>query len=485
MAGVRTRFAPSPTGALHVGGLRTALFSYLHARHHGGTFLLRIEDTDRSRSRPEWVDEILSSLRWVGLDWDEGPIFQSARFELYRDAVRHLLETRAAYRCTCTPDELEQRRREAADRGAFAGYDRHCRPGFGPGPIAGRPAAVRFAMPREGETAIEDVVKGRVAFRNAEVEDFVIARSDGTPTFHLVVAFDDANLRISHVVRGDDHLANSVKQIHLARALGAEPPRFAHLPQVLGPDGRRLSKRHGATAVSEYRRLGYYPEALLSFVARLGWSRGDQEIFSRDELIHLFSLEDVGASAGVFNVEKLEWLNFQILKARSPEDLARDLRAFNQERGVELPGDDRWLARVAASLRERSRTLLQLTEQADFFFGDPRLDERAATRHLRPEAAPALAALIRHLERVDDWEEGPIERAFAAAVEETGLKLGRIAQPARVAVTGRTASPGIFEVLAILGRERSLGRLRAGLERARSAGPRNGPNASADPRPVD
>ena len=470
MASVRTRFAPSPTGALHVGGVRTALFSYLYARHFGGRFVLRIEDTDRQRSTQAWVDEIIGALRWLEIDWDEGPFFQTQRMDLYRETIDRLLQAGRAYRCTCTPEELETKRRAAMQGGGSAGYDRHCRPGFGPGPEAGRPAAIRFAMPVDGEAVIDDLVKDKVVFRNADVDDFVIARSDGWPTYNLVVTVDDADMAISHVIRGDDLLPSTPKQIALYQAVDAPVPRFAHLPQVLGVDRARLSKRHAATAVTSYRELGYYPDALVNFLARLGWSHGDQEVFSRKELIHAFSLETVGKSAGVFNLEKLDWLNFQYLKARSPEELASDLRPFMASRGITVPGDDAWLAKMAGTLRERAKTLGELTDMAGFYLADEIvLDEKASAKFLKPEAAPLLQTITDRLDALPAWSLATIEAVFTDVMAQTGAKLGALAQPVRVAVTGGTVSPGIYEVLDVLGRERSLQRLRHAIEVAKGA----------------
>lgn len=464
MASVRTRFAPSPTGALHVGGVRTALFSYLYARHCGGRFILRIEDTDRQRSTQAWVDEIIGALRWLDIEWDEGPFFQTERLDLYRATIERLLSAGLAYRCTCTPEELDAKRKAAMKGGGIVGYDRHCRPGVGPGPEPGRPSAIRFAMPTDGAVVIDDLVKGRVVFQNAEVDDFVIARSDGWPTYNLVVTVDDADMAISHVIRGDDLLPSTPKQIQLYRALGAVEPSFAHLPQVLGVDKARLSKRHAATAVTSYRELGYYPDALVNFLARLGWSHGDQEVFSRKELVHAFSLENVGKSAGVFNLEKLDWLNFQYLKARTPEQLASDLRPFMASRGMVVPADDAWLARMALTLRERAKTLGELTDSASFYLSDEiTIDEKAARKFLKPTAAPLLESVVRGLERLPEWNLAAIESVFAAVLAETGSALGTLAQPVRVAVTGGTVSPGIYEVLDVLGRERTLERLRAAI----------------------
>lgn len=464
MPTVRTRFAPSPTGALHVGGVRTALFNYLYARHCGGRFVLRVEDTDRQRSTQAWVDEILGAMRWLGLDWDEGPFFQTERMDLYRETLDRLLVAGHAYRCTCTPEELDAKRKQALATGGKPAYDRHCRPGFGPGPEPGRPAAIRFAVPDGGSVLVDDLVKGEIAFQNAEVDDFVIARSDGWPTYNLVVTVDDADMAISHVIRGDDLLPSTPKQIHLYRALGADLPKFAHLPQVLGVDRARLSKRHAATAVTSYRDLGYYPDALVNFLARLGWSHGDQEVFSRKELIHAFSLENVGKSAGVFNLEKLDWLNAQYLKERTPEQLASDLRPFLAARGVAIPGDDAWLARMAATLRERAKTLGELADLAHYYLSDDVvLDERAARKFLKPEIRPDLERLVSRLESLDRWDASALEAAFAAVLQASGKSLGALAQPVRVALTGGTVSPGIYEVLDVLGRERSLARLHTAL----------------------
>jgi glutamyl-tRNA synthetase len=485
MSGVRTRFAPSPTGALHVGGVRTALFSYLHARHTGGRFILRIEDTDLKRSRREWVDEIMSALQWLGIEWDEGPYFQSERTDVYRAAIDRLVASGHAYPCSCSAEELEERRAAARESGGPAGYDGRCRPGQGAGPIPGRPTSIRFAIPRPGETIIDDLVKGQIRFQNSEIDDFVIARSDGSPTFNLVVTVDDAEMGMTHVIRGDDHVANTAKQVHIYRALGAPLPVFAHLPQVLGPDGSRLSKRHAATAVTEYRDLGFYPDALVNFVARLGWSHGDQEVFTRAELVQAFALENVGASAGVFNLEKLRWLNFQYLKARTPEQLAADLREFNGRRGVEVAFDDRRLARVAETLRDRAQTLLDLSEQAAFYFSKGvEIEPAAAAKVLRAEAAPILRALLQELEALSSWDQEALQAAFSAVVSSTGSKLGAIAQPARVALVGRTASPGIYDVMEILGRDESLDRLRVGIGVAAKNASESAATAGESSRPT-
>jgi len=455
---VRTRFAPSPTGTLHIGGVRTALFNYLFARHHGGIFALRIEDTDRERSTPESIAAILDGMRWLGLEWDEGPVYQSERGDRYAAQMRRLEASGHAYRCVCTPDELEARRAAALGAGTRVGYDRTCRdrrdlP-------ADRPAVLRFKAPLDGCIHVDDLVKGPVAFQVAELDDFVIARSDGTPIYNFCVVVDDVDMAISHVIRGDDHLTNTPRQILLYEALGAPLPRFAHLPMILGADKTRLSKRHGATSVTAYRDLGHLPDAVVNYLARLGWSHGDQEIFTRAELVAFFGLEQVGRSAAVFDPEKLEWVNFQWLKAAPPAALAEALLPFLEARELPVPDDRAWLARVVATLQERAKTLAELAEGARFYLCERvDLDPKAAAKHLDEAVRPALADLTERLAALPAWTPDSIEAVFHTVVEERQLKLGKLAQPVRVAVTGGTVSPGIFEVLDVLGRERSLARL--------------------------
>jgi len=466
---VRTRFAPSPTGFLHIGGARTALFNFLYARRHGGTLVLRIEDTDRERSTPESIAAILDGLGWLGLAWDEGPFFQSARTETYRAEAQALLARGLAYRCWCTSEELEARRQAALAAGRPPAYDRRCRDlTAAPG---GRDAFVlRFRTPLEGETVVDDRVKGRVVFRNAELDDFVIARTDGSPVYNFCVVVDDIEMRITHVIRGDDHLANTPRQALLYQAFGATPPVFAHVPLILGLDKSRLSKRHGATSVTAYRDMGYLPDALVSYLARLGWSHGDQELFTMDELIAHFSLEQVGKSAGVFNPEKLLWVNFQRLKAVPPEELARLVVPFLERAGLPVPQDTAWLARVVATLRDRAKTLVELAEFCRFYLVDAiEPDPKAAAKHLTAAVAPALADLDTRLAALAVWDEPSIEGVFQATIGAHDLKLGQLAQPVRVAMTGGTVSPGIYEVLAVLGRERSLARLRRATARLASA----------------
>jgi glutamyl-tRNA synthetase len=458
---VRTRFAPSPTGYLHIGGARTALFNFLFARHHGGTFILRIEDTDRERSTPESIRAILDGLGWLGLDWDDGPYYQTARADLYRAHVDRLVAAGQVYRCWCTSEELEARRKAALAAGRRPAYDRTCRD-LRESP-AGRTAhTLRFRTPVEGETVVPDLVKGRVVFQNAELDDFIIVRSDGNPVYNFCAAVDDLDMRITHVIRGDDHLANTPRQVLLYRAFGAPPPAFAHLPLILGLDKSRLSKRHGATSVMAYRDLGYLPDALVNYLARLGWSHGDQELFTRAELIEHFALETVGKSAGVFNPEKLEWINFQYLKTMALAELTERVVPFLERAGLRVPDDRAWLTRVVETLRERAKTLVELAEFCRFYLVDAiEPDPKAAAKHLRPEIAPALDDLIGRLETARPWSAATIEEAFQAVIAARGMKLGALAQPVRVAVTGGTVSPGIFEVLDVLGSERALARLRA------------------------
>jgi glutamyl-tRNA synthetase len=457
---VRTRFAPSPTGYLHIGGARTALFSYLFARHHGGRFVLRIEDTDRERSTAESIQAILDGLTWLGLEWDEGPHFQAARMALYRTRAEGLLAAGHAYRCYCTTEELEGRRQTALAAGRRPAYDRTCRDLAGP--PGGRTFTLRFRTPLTGETVIDDQVKGRVVFQNADLDDFVIARSDGSAVYNFCVVVDDIDMAITHVIRGDDHLANTPRQALLYGALGAPLPTFAHLPLILGLDKTRLSKRHGATSVMAYRDLGYLPEALVNYLARLGWSHGDQELFTRAELVTHFSLENVGKAAGIFNPEKLLWVNFQYLKAIPAATLADLVVPFLERQGLPVPADRAWLVRAVETLHERAKTLVELAEFCRFYLVDTIEPEpKAASKHLTAAIGPALGDLIDRLAAAPTWNVGTVEGAFQATIASHGMRLGTLAQPVRVAVTGGTVSPGIYEVLDVLGPERTLARLRA------------------------
>jgi glutamyl-tRNA synthetase len=468
MTQVRTRFAPSPTGYLHIGGARTALFNYLFSRHHGGKFILRIEDTDRERSTPQAIEAILDSMRWLGLDWDEGPFYQTERYPLYIEKIQQLLAIGKAYPCVCTQEELDAKRRIAQKEKRKPSYDGTCRPPEGTIPVipGDKRHVIRFRSPQTGATVVHDEIKGDVTFDNRELDDLIIARSDGTPTYNFCVVVDDIDMAITHIIRGDDHLANTPRQIQLYDALGQELPKFAHVPLILGTDKARLSKRHGATSVAAYREMGYFPGAVVNYLVRLGWSYGDQEIFSRDELIEKFSLENVGKSAGVFNAEKFLWLNSHYLKLRPIDQLADDIIPFIRAKGYPIPEDKKWLAKMVSTLRERAKTLAELVEQAHFYLSEEiSIDEKAANGFLTPESAEPLRALIEKLSVLDDFSESSVEQAFAATLQEKHLQMSQLAQPARVALTGSTVSPGIHEVIAVLGKERTIRRLAEALER--------------------
>ena len=461
MSAIRTRFAPSPTGYLHIGGARTALFNFLYARHHGGTFVLRVEDTDRERSTDAATAAILDSLRWLGLTWDEGPFFQSERTALYLEHAERLLAAGHAYRCWCTAEALEQQRQAAQAEGRRAMYDRRCRERRDQ---PEGPFTIRFKTPLVGETLVHDALRGVVTFQNAEIDDLIIVRSDGSPTYNFCVVVDDATMGITDNIRGDDHLANTPKQVLMYQALGFAPPRFAHVPLILGLDRARLSKRHGATSVLAYRDEGYLPAALNNYLARLGWSAGDQEIFTAEELIAKFSLDHVGASAGVFNPEKLDWVNAQHLKAMAPEEIATLLEPFIAARGWQVPAGDGWLARLAAALRERASTLVDLLDQGAYFFTDAvTIDPAAAAKHLAKANRQALDALRDALASLEPWSVPAIESAVQTVLAGHGLALGKLAQPLRVALTGGSVSPGIYEVIELVGRTRCLARLDAAL----------------------
>lgn len=469
MAHVRVRFAPSPTGFLHIGGVRTALFNWLFARQQQGTFILRIEDTDQSRSTDESIQAIIDGMQWVGLDWNEGPFRQTERVEIYR---RHALELRAsgrAYWCVCRAEELEARRKDAEARGLSPRYDGRCRNLGLVNPS--EKAALRFKAPEEGETVVEDLIKGRIVFDNRVLDDLIILRSNGYPTYNFSVVVDDALMGITHVVRGDDHLTNTPRQIPLFEALGFPIPRFGHLPMILGADKTRLSKRHGATSVMAYKEMGYLPEAMVNYLVRLGWSHGDQELFTRQELIEKFSWDHVQKSPAVFNPDKLLWLNAEYIKSTPPDQVAQALVPLLEQAGL---GDEvraasiEWLAQLVVLVKERTKTLVEMVEWARPYFGPlPTFDEVAARKHLTPEIALLLGKLLGRLERFPSFSKQEWEASFKNLVEEEGIKMGQLAQPVRVALTGRTASPGLFEVMEVLGRERTLLRLRRGIERAK------------------
>ncbi len=458
---VVTRFSPSPTGTLHIGGARTALFNWLFARHNGGKFILRIEDTDVLRSAEEYTQAILESMRWLGMDWDEGPYFQSKRLDIYRKYIDILLERGRAYYCDCSPEEVERKRKEAMDAGKKPKYDGKCRTrNLGPGP--GR--VVRFRAPDAGTTVMRDVIKGTIEFDNSELDDLVIQRSDGMPTYNFAVVVDDLTMGITHVIRGDDHVNNTPRQILIYEALEATPPVFAHVPMILGQDKTRLSKRHGATSVLAYRDAGYLPEAMVNYLVRLGWSYGDQEIFTREELIEKFSLENIGRSASIFDPEKLLWLNSHYIKEYDPGKLAELLIPFLKERNYEIP-DEEYLKRAIVTLQPRAKTLAEMADMINFYLVEKvDYDPKAAKKFLKPAMIPIFQDLIEKFKKLDDFTEGKLERIFRATSEQLGVKLGKIAQPVRVALTGRTASPGLFEIIDILGKDKTIARLEAALK---------------------
>ena len=457
MKPVVTRFPPSPTGSLHVGGARTALFNWLYARHSGGRFVLRIEDTDTKRSTRASADAIFESLEWMGIDWDEGPYFQSQRSEMYAEFIEKLLSSGHAYYCSCSPERLDQMRRKAMVGGGKPKYDGTCREKQ-LSPIDG--AVIRFKAPLFGTTVLADVVKGNIVFEHDELDDFILVRSDRIPTYNFAVVVDDITMGINTIIRGDDHVMNTPKQILLYQALQSELPVYAHVPMVLGSDRSRLSKRHGAMSVTAYRDMGYLPEALINYLARLGWSHGDQEFFTRQELIEKFTLKNIGRSAGIFDQDKLLALNADHIMASDPKDLINPLSPFVEENGFNIEAGD-FIENVVRTLQPRSKTLKDMAADALFYFQDDiTYDAKAAAKFLRVEASAALNQLITALESIDRFSEQNLESAFRSVMEQTGLKLGKIAQPVRVALTGRTASPGIFEITEIIGKKKVLERLR-------------------------
>jgi glutamyl-tRNA synthetase len=458
---IRVRFAPSPTGHLHIGGARTALFNYLFARHHQGAFILRIEDTDRTRSTEEYIDSIIEGMKWLNLDWDEGPYRQIERFDVYRGYAEKLLQEGKAYYCYCSPEELEQRRKEALAKGKSPKYDGRCRDLKKPMPE--RKPAVRFRMPQEGDTIVNDLIRGRVIFDNTHLDDLIIMRSDETPTYNFTVVVDDVDMNITHVIRGDDHLNNTPKQIHIYNALGYEVPLFAHLPMILGTDKTRLSKRHGATSVIAYKEMGYLPDAIVNYLVRLGWSYGDQEVFTRDELIKYFSFENVGKSSAIFNSEKLLWLNSQYIMSLKPEELAELVMPFLVREKIIEEGqiiDKGWLSKAIFTLQERSKTLIELASSLRYYIADDiEYDLKAKEKFLNEKNLSNLIEVEEDLKNLNNFIASEIEKVFKSIVERKNTKLGNIAQPVRVAMTGKTESPGIFDVLEIVGKEKTLKRL--------------------------
>jgi len=458
---VRTRFAPSPTGFLHIGGLRTALFSWLFARRHGGEFVLRIEDTDLERSTDAAIQQILDGLEWAGIDHDEGPFYQTKRFDRYREVADSLLAAGHAYRCYCTREELDRLRAEQQARGEKPRYDGRWRDRTDDRP--GVPPVIRFRNPAAGEVVVDDVVHGKVVFQNSELDDLIIVRSDGTPTYNFCVVVDDMDMRISHVIRGDDHLNNTPRQMNMLAALGAPMPVYAHLPMILGADGAKLSKRHGAVSVLQYRDEGFLPEALLNYLVRLGWSHGDQEVFSVEEMMRLFDIADVNKSASAFNGEKLAWLNQQQMMQAPAARLVAPLRWQLAQDGIDAL-DDGKLELIASAQRERAKTLKEMAANSRFFFRAPSTyDAKAVAKHVGVEVVRVLDDLLADFVACSDWSTGPLHTLISERAAAAQLALGKVAQPIRIAVCGGTVSPPIDATLAILGQAETVARLQAAL----------------------
>jgi glutamyl-tRNA synthetase len=460
---VRTRFAPSPTGFLHIGGLRTALFCWLYARRHGGQFVLRIEDTDLERSTEAAIQQILDGMKWAGLDHDEGPFYQTRRFDRYKEVIGQLVASGHAYRCYCTKEELAQLRADQTARGEKPRYDGRWRDRTDARPDV--PPVIRFKNPLAGEIVVDDVVHGRVVFQNSELDDLIIARSDGTPTYNFCVVVDDMDMRITHVIRGDDHLNNTPRQMNMLIALGFPPPVYAHLPMILGPDGTKLSKRHGAVSVLQYRDDGYLAQAVLNYLVRLGWSHGDQEYFSLEDMVRLFDIADVNKSASIFDVNKLTWLNQQHMMRSPPANLVPVLRWHLSRDGIDA-GSDAQLERIVLAQRERAKTMSEMAMNSAFFFRAPAAyDDKAVKKHVTPGILELLGETRRELAALKDWSAAAIHELINGLALARGLALGKLAQPIRLAVCGGTVSPPIDATLEILGREESLERLRQATER--------------------
>jgi glutamyl-tRNA synthetase len=456
-----TRFPPSPTGYLHIGGVRTALFNWLYARKTKGKFVLRIEDTDAARSTKESVDTILESLEWLGIDWDEGPYFQTERYDIYNEYIKKLLESGAAYYCSCTPDEVNAMREEAKAKGQKPMYNGKCR---ARNLEKADNTVVRLKTPDTGVTIVKDVVKGDTAFQNSEIDDFIIQRSDGSAMYNLAVVIDDITMGINTIIRGDDHLINTPKQMLIYEALGADLPVFGHVPMVLGADKSRLSKRHGAMSVGEYKNMGFLPDAMINYLVRLGWSHGDQEFFKRDELIEKFDLEHLGRSASMFDTNKLISLNAKHIQGTSPEELADHLLFHLNNLGIKAK-NDKFTQGVIETLQPRSKTLVDMAKAGEFYYlNEIEFDEKAAAKFLNSDILDMLEKAAGYIDDIKEYNQEELENIFKQIMEETGLKFGKIAQPLRVALTGTTISPGIFEMLLALGREKTVNRIKAAIK---------------------
>ncbi|GAA4496960.1 glutamate--tRNA ligase [Pseudaeromonas paramecii] len=455
---VKTRFAPSPTGFLHVGGARTALYSWLFARHHQGTFVLRIEDTDLERSTQEAIDAIMEGMNWLGLNWEEGPFYQTKRFDRYNQVIDQLLAEGKAYRCYCSKERLEALREQQMAAGEKPRYDGCCRDGQHHH-SADEPHVIRFRNPQDGVVAFDDHVRGHIEFANSELDDLIIRRTDGAPTYNFCVVIDDWDMEITHVVRGEDHVNNTPRQINIYKALGAPVPEFAHVSMILGDDGAKLSKRHGAVSVMQYRDDGYLPEALLNYLVRLGWSHGDQEIFSMAEMIQYFSLNAINKSASAFNTDKLKWLNNHYIRSLDPAYVAKHLEWHLHDQGIDFSQGPA-LTEVVTLLAERCQTLVEMAGQSRYFFEEyEAIDEAAAKKHLKAGALAPLQLLREKLAALTSWEVEPLHHAIEATAAELELGMGKVGMPLRVAVTGLGQSPSIDAVMALVGRERVLARL--------------------------
>jgi len=463
---ITTRFAPSPTGYLHVGGARTALFSWLYARKHGGKFILRIEDTDLERSTQESINAILEGMTWLGLDYDQGPFYQTQHFARYKEIIEQLLDQGDAYYCYCSKDELERQRSEQMANKEKPRYNGKCRSATG---TQDRERVIRFKNPLDGTVTFHDLVKGNIVFANQELDDLIIARADGTPTYNLTVVVDDMDMRITHVIRGDDHINNTPRQINILKALGAELPVYAHLPMILGPDGARLSKRHGAVSVMQFRDDGYLPDALLNYLVRLGWSHGDQEIFTKDEMVEYFDLENVNVSAAAFNMEKILWLNHQYIMNKDPAYVARHLSWHMGQLGIDPAlGPD--LVGIVKAQKERCKTLVEMAAASTYFYRDfDRYDEKAAKKNFIAGSDTVLEQLKKEFSKLIDWNGETLHQIVINLADTMGLGLGKVAQPLRVAVCGSSVSPPIDVTLSLLGKEKTMVRIQRAIDYIRNS----------------
>jgi len=461
MEKIITRFAPSPTGYLHIGGVRTALFNWLYARHNNGKFILRIEDTDAIRSTQESTDAIIDGLRWLGINYDEGPFFQSNRLDIYKEYIQKLLDSGHAYYCDCTPDMLEEKRKKALKENQKPKYDGTCRDkGLKPG----HNVVIRFKTPLTGTTIISDDIKGNVSFQNTELDDLVIQKNDGNPTYNFAVVVDDATMGVTNIIRGDDHLNNTPRQINIYEALGLSVPQFAHLPMILGHDRTRLSKRHGATSVTMYKEMGFLPQAIINYLARLGWSHGDQELFTINELIDKFSLKNVGKSAGVFNLEKLEWVNSQHIISTPSETILPHLMPFLKKYSLTVDNKN-YIIKGIETLQKRSKTMVEMADAIRFYLVDDiEIDENSGKKFLRSDMLSCMEDIYLKLQKLEKYTKEDLENIFTQTLETHQIKFGKIAQSLRVALTGTTVSPGIFEIIIILDKKRVLKRIKNAIQ---------------------